>query len=211
MTNPTRQALVLSALATLFLSFDDAVQAFMPSPSRVVVSFKNTPSTTLFGSVVDLTDSNFGDLLRGEADSNRLILVDCYAPWCGPCKLLEPVMEQVAGSYDADEEVLVCRYNVQGNDDDINTNNDFKLELALQGCMVRALPSLVVLGAHGKVVEHWEGLQSQDFIQKGLQKHLTAAVPEPIVAKPSAQKGLIGIGTWQQQEDDSYMLSNALI
>lgn len=204
MSSPTlRQAIVLSSISALLLSFDGTVEAF--APSRLVSVDK--PSTTLYGSVVDLTDSNFGDLVQGPTD--RLTLVDCFAPWCGPCKLLEPVMEQVAASYDAERQVLVCRYNVQGDDG----NNDFKLDLALQGCMVRALPALVLLDSHGKVVEHWEGLRSEDFIHKGLEKHLattTAAVPEPIVAKP-AKKGLIGIGTWQQQEDDSYMLSNALI
>ena len=191
-------------LSVLFFLDRDVVDAFVPTTTSLHVTLSTR--TKLHGSVVDLTDDNFSTLLRHDDNANRLTLVDCYATWCGPCKLLEPIMDKVAASYDDEEQVLVCRYNIKGQDDDKKSSGNFKLELAMQGCMIRALPALLLLNAEGKVVEHWEGLCTEQFLHDGLRPHLQ--VLEPIVASP--QKGLIaGRGKWQ--EEDSYMLSSALI
>lgn len=45
--------------------------------------------------VLELTDSNFEEALR----SNRLLVVDFWAPWCGPCRIVSPIIEELAEQY----------------------------------------------------------------------------------------------------------------
>ncbi|UCE38039.1 MAG: thioredoxin [Thermoplasmata archaeon] len=45
---------------------------------------------------IELTDENFAEIIQ-EFD---FIIVDCWAPWCGPCKMLSPVIDELAGDYE---------------------------------------------------------------------------------------------------------------
>ena len=44
--------------------------------------------------VTEFTDTNFADQVLG---SNEPVLVDFWAPWCGPCRMIAPLVEQLAG------------------------------------------------------------------------------------------------------------------
>ena len=180
------------------------------SPTTPLPRSTTTTTTTLYGSVVDLTDDNFGQLLNQKKSNpkHQVALVDCYAPWCGPCRLMEPVLAELANQYDPDTQVLVCRYNVEGNP--TAGANRFKVELALQGCLVSALPALILLDAQGHVLESWTGLQSQHKLETAVQSYLQQDVDATTIAADASatQKGTVGVGTWQQQEEDSYMLAN---
>ncbi|HVP22347.1 MAG TPA: thioredoxin [Conexivisphaerales archaeon] len=69
---------------------------------------------------VELTDSNFDETLKG----NKLMLIDFWAPWCGPCRWVSPILEQIAkentgklvlGKLNTDEnQATAMRFNVQG-------------------------------------------------------------------------------------------------
>lgn len=77
--------------------------------------------------VLEVTSSNFEEeVLKSE----KPVLVDFYADWCGPCKMLAPIVDEVASENDT---VKVCRVNIDENED-----------LAVQyGIM--SIPTLVVI------------------------------------------------------------------
>ena len=59
------------------------------------------------GNTINVTDADFQSVVL---DSNVPVVVDFWAPWCGPCKMAAPVLEKIAGEYG--EQVKICKVNV---------------------------------------------------------------------------------------------------
>ena len=59
------------------------------------------------GNVTELTDAAFDEIVH---NSDTPVLVDFWAPWCGPCQTLKPLLEKVVESYG--EKVCLAKYNV---------------------------------------------------------------------------------------------------
>ena len=62
--------------------------------------------------ITDLTDSTFDEEVNG---AEQLVLVDFWAEWCGPCKLISPVLEELASEHPAT--LRVTKVNVDDNPD----------------------------------------------------------------------------------------------
>jgi len=60
--------------------------------------------------VTDITDQNFDDEVL---KSTLPVLIDIWAPWCGPCRMVEPVVEKLAEKYD--QRFKFCRLNIDQN------------------------------------------------------------------------------------------------
>lgn len=92
--------------------------------------------------------------VEGEGDLNQLtaehevVLVDFYADWCGPCQMLEPIVETLA----AETEATVAKVDV-----------DVQQALAAQ-FQVRGVPTLVLF-ADGEPVEHITGVRGEDELR----------------------------------------------
>ena len=80
--------------------------------------------------------------------SNKPVLVDFYADWCGPCKMLSPVVEEIAGESDA---YRVCKINV-----------DDAPEIAAR-YRVMSIPTLIVFQG-GEAAARTVGVQSKQTI-----------------------------------------------
>lgn len=99
----------------------------------------------------NVTDQNF-DAEVVQASSTLPVLVDFWAPWCGPCRMQGPVVEKLAeGGYS------VAKVNI-----------DEQPELAEQ-YRVMSIPTLIVF-KNGKVEDQMVGVQSYQTLEKALQK-----------------------------------------
>ena len=99
-----------------------------------------------------LTDANFGEAVK----RNLLVLVDFWAPWCGPCRALAPTIEELAKEYAG--KVLVAKLNVDENPD---TAEQFQ---------IFSIPTVVVI-KNGSEVERIVGLCTKQRYIDALEKH----------------------------------------
>lgn len=101
------------------------------------------------GKYIDAKSANFDELTK-----EGVCLVDFWAPWCGPCRMLGPVIEELAEEFDGKAKVL-------------KVNTDDEQELATK-FSIRSIPT-VILMKDGEAVETMTGVQSKDDLTSKLQ------------------------------------------
>lgn len=106
------------------------------------------------GHVVEISDGDFDSAIL---KSDIPVLVDFWAPWCGPCKSIAPILEDIAEEYNG--KLKVAKLNV---DDNPKTPTSYN---------VRGIPNLVFFKS-GKVVEQIVGAVPKDQLVAAIGKIL---------------------------------------
>lgn len=108
------------------------------------------------GKAIDLTKSNFEDEVL---KSNVPVLVDFWAPWCTPCRMMAPILDELATTFEG--KIKITK---------VDTENPENQDLAIQ-YQIQSIPNMKLFKG-GQVVEEFIGLRSQDDLQSSLKKHL---------------------------------------
>lgn len=98
-------------------------------------------------SIINLTkDSYHNEVMETE----KVVVIDFWATWCGPCKMMAPVVEEVAKDY---PDVKVCKVNV---DEEPELSNAFKIV---------SIPTIVVI-KNGEIIDSVVGYKPKEDIEK---------------------------------------------
>ncbi len=100
-----------------------------------------------------LTNENFE---ASVLSANKPVIVDFWAPWCGPCKVMSPIVEELAGETD---DVIVGKVNVDENSEIAQKYN------------ILSIPTFIIFKG-GQVVEQFSGSMSKEQLRAKIQKHL---------------------------------------
>ena len=103
---------------------------------------------------VEFTDQSFDqEVLK----SDQVVLVDFWAPWCGPCQVMGPIIEELAKEMEG--KAKIGKMNVDENGE---TSSKFA---------VMSIPSLKIFKG-GKVAKEFTGVQNKDILKKALEELL---------------------------------------
>lgn len=106
-------------------------------------------------SIVHVSDATFKDEVL---NSDQPVLVDFWATWCGPCRMVAPVVEEIAG--ETEGKLKVAKLDVDAN---VGTSSEYK---------IMSIPTLMVFKG-GEVVDKLIGFMPKDAMMTVINKHIS--------------------------------------
>ncbi len=103
---------------------------------------------------IEITDSNFEEKVL---KSDKPVMVDFWATWCGPCKMVGPIIEEIAEEYDG--KAVVGKL-------DVDANQEFAVKYG-----VRNIPTVLIF-KNGEMVGRQVGASQKSTYTKALEEHL---------------------------------------
>ena len=103
-------------------------------------------------STINVTDADFQDTLQ----NNNLVLVDFWAPWCGPCRMVAPVLEEIASE---NSNVVIAKMNTDENPNTASQHG------------IMSIPTMMIF-KNGELVDRLVGALPKPSIMEKLQPHL---------------------------------------
>jgi len=101
------------------------------------------------GKYVELNASNFDDTIK----NNEVVLVDFWAPWCGPCRMIAPIIDELAEEYEG--KAVVAK-----------VNTDEEQDIAIR-YGIRSIPTILFF-KNGELVDQMVGAASKDVFKQKL-------------------------------------------
>ena len=95
---------------------------------------------------IEINDTNYKSLL----ESGKPVVIDFWAPWCGPCRSIAPIIEELAANYEG--RAVIGKYNVDDGD-----------ELSVE-YGIRNIPTLLLFDKDGNMVDKHVGTITHDAL-----------------------------------------------
>ena len=108
---------------------------------------------TTLNKPVEMVDATFKEMIQ----NHSLVVVDCYAPWCGPCHIVAPVIEELARDYAG--KILFGKLNV-------DENREVSMQYQIMG-----IPTLLVF-KNGKLVDTIIGALPRQMLEPKITRYL---------------------------------------
>ena len=102
---------------------------------------------------LEITDSTFSEIIN----SDKPVLVDFWATWCGPCRMLGPIIEEIATDFEG--KAVVGKV-------DVDNNQQISMEFG-----IRNIPTVLIF-KNGEVVDKLVGVSPKEVIAQKLYAHL---------------------------------------
>lgn len=107
---------------------------------------------------IEITDANFEEeVLKSEIP----VLIDFWAVWCGPCKLIAPIVDELAGEYEGKAKIGKL---------DVDNNQNVSIKYG-----IRSIPTLLIF-KDGKIVDQIVGAVPKTHIVEKLNSHINQTV-----------------------------------
>ena len=114
------------------------------------IKMKSIPLVADHKNILTLTDKNFQQQTK-----NRLVLVDFWTEWCAPCRMMAPVLNEVAE--ELNETTRIGKVNIE------------QYQSLAQQFKVRSIPTLILF-KNGKEVDRFIGVKNKDFLLNKIKK-----------------------------------------
>jgi len=105
---------------------------------------------------LELTQENFSTEIE---EFSGVVMVDFWAPWCGPCRQQSPIVDELAQDLANNDQIKIAKINIDENQDISQRFN------------IRSIPTLVFFKA-GKIDGQLAGLNSKDILEKKINELL---------------------------------------
>jgi len=107
--------------------------------------------------MIHLTNDNIDQIIKEQNETGKYVFVDMYADWCGPCKMIEPIINELDAEYDG--KVAFLKVNV-----DENPESAAKYR-------VRSIPTLMIFDTSGNVVKQSSGAMPKNQINEMIKNN----------------------------------------
>jgi thioredoxin-like negative regulator of GroEL len=151
----------------------------------------------LLDAMISLDDTNYEKHFK-----DKVVLVNACARWCGPCKLIEPVLNRCMKKWEGT--IYMAKFDVEAK------NPELKLEFLLQDVMPKSLPCLILF-QNGKALAKQSGVIAEDDLDEFIETNLRCVSSSHEQGPSALPKKKTGFISFTNGDKDDYMLSNSYL
>lgn len=133
--------------------YDEELAEIRKRKLEALMGHKEQKGVNHLSGVTEVKDSTFEEFIK----SAPLVIVDCWAPWCGPCRMLAPIIEQLAEEFQGK-----IRFGKMNTDENESTPMKFN---------ITAIPTMLVF-KNGVQIDRIVGAGNKDFMRQKFSKYL---------------------------------------